>query len=159
MRFEFFTIPVRGGEAESEVLDHFLATHRIVEIDRQFLSDSANSAWCFCVAFSESGQRPTSSRRGKIDYKEVLNEIDFAQFARLRELRKELAESEGVPAYAIFTNAQLAEMVLRKVSSATSLREISGIGEARVEKYGAAFLRTLSLARDKNRAPGEGREQ
>ena len=46
---------------------------------------------------------------GRIDYKEVLSAPEFERFARLRLLRKELAEKEGVPAYAIFTNEQLAQ--------------------------------------------------
>jgi superfamily II DNA helicase RecQ len=76
----------------------------------------------------------------------VLSEQAFAVFARLRSLRKELAESEGIPAYALFTNEQLAEMVQRRVQTAAALREIAGIGEARIEKYGETFLRLLCEA-------------
>ena len=47
-------------------------------------------------------------------------------FARLRALRKETADAEGVPAYALFTNDQLAEMVQRRVVTAAALREIAG---------------------------------
>ena len=47
----------------------------------------------------------------KIDYKEVLNEVDFAVFARLRDLRKVISDKEAIPAYSIFTNEQLAAMV------------------------------------------------
>jgi len=50
------------------------------------------------------------------------------------------------PSYAVFTNEQLAEMVQRRVASAAALREISGVGEARIEKYGAAFLDILKEA-------------
>lgn len=64
-------------------------------------------------------------------------------FARLRALRKTLAEQEGVPAYALFTNEQLAGMVQRRVRTVGDLREIDGVGEARVEKYGGAFLDIL----------------
>ena len=51
-----------------------------------------------------------------------------------------------MPAYAVFTNEQLAEMVQRRVTSAAALREIAGIGEARVEKYGPAFLDLIEQA-------------
>ncbi len=145
MRYQFFTIPVHAGEMEIEALNIFLSGNRIVEIDRQFVSDGTNSAWSFCIGFSVAGQRPSSMRRGKVDYKEVLNEPDFAKFARLRQLRKQLADQEGVPAYAIFTNEQLSEMVKRKVVNATALREIPGVGEGRVEKYGSNFLELLAM--------------
>jgi superfamily II DNA helicase RecQ len=79
-----------------------------------------------------------------VDYKEVLNEADFAVFSRLRDLRKVIAEKEAVPAYAIFTNEQLAAMVTGKVESLTEMGKIDGIGAARIEKYGAAFLKALT---------------
>jgi ribonuclease D len=48
-----------------------------------------------------------------------------------------------VPAYAIFTNEQLAEIVQRKLRTASALGEIEGVGKARVDKYGALFLALL----------------
>lgn len=69
---------------------------------------------------------------GGEDAAQELNQ--FLAFARLRALRKERAEAEGVPAYALFTNEQLADMVRRRVTSAAVLQDIPGIGEARVEK-------------------------
>ena len=89
----------------------------------------------------ESG--PVSPRKGKIDYREVFNEPDFALFARLRNLRKTLAEQEGVPAYALFTNEQLAAMVHQRVTSKAALSAIDGVGTARIDKYGEAFLALL----------------
>jgi superfamily II DNA helicase RecQ len=54
-----------------------------------------------------------------------------------------VAEKEGVPVYTVLTNEQLAQMVQKKVSSKAGLKEIEGVGEARVEKYGEAVLRVL----------------
>ena len=63
------------------------------------------------------GKASELTKRAKVDYKTVLNERDFAAFAELRNLRKELSEKEGVPPYALFTNEQLAAMVTQQVSS------------------------------------------
>ena len=66
-----------------------------------------------------------------------------------------------MPAYALCTNEQLAEMVRRPVQSLDSLAGIDGVGQARVEKYGGAFLRILkeSLPALTNGVPGgEARE-
>jgi superfamily II DNA helicase RecQ len=152
VRFRFFTIPLHGGEDQAQELNRFLAGHRLLAIDRQFVADGANSAWAICVSFDENGAemapRPVGSvgKRGKVDFKDILGAEEFAVFARLRALRKERAEAEGVPAYALFTNEQLAEMVQRRVVSATALREIPGIGEARIEKYAEGFLAILQEA-------------
>ena len=69
--------------------------------------------------------------------------VDFVTFARLREVRKELAKAEQVPAYAIFTNEQLAEIAKALPLSANALSKIEGVGESRVEKYGGQFLKVL----------------
>lgn len=147
MKLRFFTIPIRGGGGDAaDELNRFLSAHRILSVDRSFVQDGANSAWALCVSFETAEESPQVGKRGKIDYREVLNEQDFAAFAKLRTLRKELAEKEGIPAYAVLTNEQLAEMVQRRVLTATALREIAGIGDARIEKYGEAFLRLLREA-------------
>ena len=78
-----------------------------------------------------------------VDYKEILSPADFVTFARLREVRKELAKAEQVPAYAIFTNEQLAEIAKALPLSANALSKIEGLGENRVEKYGGQFLKVL----------------
>jgi len=146
MQLRFFTIPIHGGDEAADELNRFLGIHRILAVDRSFVQDGANSAWALCVSFELAEGRPQPGKRGKIDYREVLNEQDFAIFAKLRSLRKELADNEGIPAYAVLTNEQLAELVQRRVQTATALREIAGIGDARIEKYGERFLRLLREA-------------
>ena len=145
MQIRFFSVPVHGGDEAAEILNRFLAGHRVLSMDRSFVQDGPNSAWSFCVHFESSEGRPDlpPGKRPKVDYREVLNEQDFAIFARLRALRKERAEREGVPAYALFTNEQLAEMVQRRVTTPSALIGISGVGDARVEKYGGDFLKLL----------------
>ena len=143
MLVRFFAIPIQGGDEAAEELNQFLGAHRIVAIDRQFVEDGPDSVWALCVTYVQASNRPQTAKRGKIDYREVLSEPDFAVFAKLRALRKTLADKEGVPAYALFTNEQLAEMVQRRVRTVGALREIAGVGEARVDKYGEDFLAIL----------------
>jgi len=143
MKLQFFTIPVRDPEAVTTELNAFLASHRIAQIDRQFVADGGNSAWSVCVTYLDSGGRPVPEKRGSTDYRDVLPDAQFRVFAKLRSLRKELAEKDGVPAYALFTNEQLAEMVRRPVTSVTTLKTISGIGQSRAEKYGEKFFAVL----------------
>ena len=140
MQVRFFAIPIHGGEEAAETLNRFLAGHRIVAMDRAFVQDGANSLWAVSVTVVQAASRPQAPRKATVDYKEVLSDGDFALFAKLRSLRKDLAEAGGVPAYALFTNDQLAEMAQRRVASAAALREIAGVGEARARKYGAPFL-------------------
>lgn len=88
-------------------------------------------------------------KKGKIDYKEVLDEPDFRVYAALRDLRKKLADQEGVPVYAVFTNEQLAEMARRRTGSDAQLSEIPGVGESRVKKYGELFIDLIKAEAEK----------
>ncbi len=58
----------------------------------------------------------------------------------LRAERGRLAREQGVPAYVVFHDATLVEMAARKPRSAEDLALISGIGQRKIEQYGAAFL-------------------
>jgi superfamily II DNA helicase RecQ len=113
-------------------------------VEHQFAQIGANSAWSICVSYVANDGRPSSStKKAKIDYREVLSKSDFQVYAKLRALRKTLADKEGVPAYALFTNQQLADMVQQRVTTASGMREITGIGESKVTKYGDTFLDIL----------------
>ena len=138
-------------------LNAFLRAHRILSVDRHFVQDGANSIWAICVSYLGDANRPlvAGAKRPKVDYRDVLSEADFAVFAKLRNLRKELAEKEGIPAYALFTNEQLAEMVQRRVGSLNAIKEIEGVGNSRIEKYGAQFLALLK-AKDVSLHNGSG---
>src|SRR5262245_20257155 len=69
--------------------------------------------------------------------------VDDALFARLRALRRELADGEGVPAYIVFSDAVLARMAALRPTDEAGLLAISGVGPAKLARYGAAFLRLL----------------
>lgn len=74
----------------------------------------------------------------------MLSETDFGLYIELRNLRKELADSYGVPPYALFINEQLAAMVEQRIRNKTALQAIPGDGKSRVEKYGDQFLQKLT---------------
>ena len=161
MKLSFFTIPAKWPEEAQQALNAFCIQHRIMNLEKHFVDLGNDSFWSICVTYND-GVGPAilsvgGNRRDRIDYKEVLGEQDFVVYAELRNLRKSLSEQEGVPAYALFTNEQLAEMVTRRVCSLSELAKIEGIGKARLEKYGGAFvglLKTITASpADNNHAP------
>ena len=103
MQLRFFTVPIHAPDAATAELNQFLVAHRILSIDRQLISDGANSVWTICVSFDDGTgtaiRRAPFGKRGKVDFRDLLSEPEFAVFARLRALRKERADAEGVPAY------------------------------------------------------------
>lgn len=90
------------------------------------------------TALKKEETRTKGSRRpsGETGYDEAL-------FEKLRSLRKGLAEVQRVPPYIIFSDKTLHEISRQYPSTLQEMRAISGIGEAKLDKYGAAFLREI----------------
>jgi ATP-dependent DNA helicase RecQ len=64
-------------------------------------------------------------------------------FAVLKQLRKRLADAQGVPSYIVFNDRALREMAQRRPTTEDELLEISGVGPAKLERYGEAFLEVI----------------
>ena len=67
-------------------------------------------------------------------------ECDEALFERLRELRRQLADERGVPAYIIFSDVSLREMARKYPANSTEFRRIPGVGAQKLKDFGEAFL-------------------
>jgi ATP-dependent DNA helicase RecQ len=70
-------------------------------------------------------------------------EYNSALFALLRQKRKELADQAGVPPYVIFSDRTLIEMAAYYPQSKTSLLNIAGVGQMKLNRYGEAFLEVI----------------
>jgi ATP-dependent DNA helicase RecQ len=70
---------------------------------------------------------------------------DNGLFARLRALRRQLADERGIPAYMVISDASLIAMIESRPRSPGDLLRVSGFGPKKVAQYGAAFLEVLRL--------------
>lgn len=68
---------------------------------------------------------------------------DQQLFEALRELRRSIAEKQGVPPYIIFHDQTLQQMALQRPHELSALRRINGVGERKLERYGLAFLNEI----------------
>ena len=75
--------------------------------------------------------------------REAIPAADRALFETLRAKRLELARAANVPPYVIFHDKTLADMAARCPQSVAELAAIPGVGEAKLARYGAAFLEVL----------------
>lgn len=69
---------------------------------------------------------------------------DKALFEELRSLRRHLAEGENVPPYIILSDASLTEMATYFPQSMYDLKQISGFGEHKINRYGSYFLELMT---------------
>lgn len=143
MPFAIFQIPVLHGEEAQAELNTFLESHRALRVERQFVSQGDTSFWTFCVDYSTTSRSVAArgstlgrggSAKAKIDYREILSPEDFQVFAKLRDVRKQLAAVEGIPVYVVFTNEQLAAIVQTKAKTKAELAKIEGLGDGKLDK-------------------------
>ncbi len=80
--------------------------------------------------------RPKAERVGDIACDELL-------FEKLRQLRKTIADGQGVPPYIVFGDGSLRQMAREYPVSEGDFRRISGVGERKVQDYGNSFLEEI----------------
>ncbi|MEM6986844.1 MAG: HRDC domain-containing protein, partial [Pseudomonadota bacterium] len=86
---------------------------------------------------------PTASKRSRSGGRRASGappDVDPALWAQLRAFRMDLANVDDVPAYRVFTDATLAELAHRKPTHLADMLSVSGVGEAKLERYGDAFV-------------------
>ena len=93
------------------------------------------------VARNTAGGKSSTSRRSGQNVRDQIT--DHAGWDALRACRKELADKQGVPPYVIFHDTTLFDMLERRPSTLEELAEVSGVGAAKLEKYGDVFLQAL----------------
>ncbi|WP_347373678.1 DNA helicase RecQ [Aequorivita sp. Q41] len=65
-------------------------------------------------------------------------------FEKLKTLRSKLAQAANMPAYIVFSDAALEDMEHKKPQNLEEFAEISGVGKAKLEKYGADFIKVIN---------------
>jgi len=70
----------------------------------------------------------------------IVSDVDGPLLESLRTLRTKLARAQNVPAYVVFSDRTLVELATHRPMTSAAMREIHGIGDAKLERYGAEFL-------------------
>ena len=81
----------------------------------------------------------TAARAAKSD-KLTSKNYDKKLFAKLRKLRKSIADEDGLPPYVVFSDATLIDMAEILPTSYGEMLAVSGVGQRKLEKYADPFL-------------------
>src|SRR5450830_280303 len=88
-------------------------------------------------------------RQSAKDYAETeLNTAEQTRFDKLRWWRVETARTHNVPAYVIFPDATLREIARQAPQTLIALRAISGVGDKKLDSYGAEILQLIEELED-----------
>lgn len=121
----------RGGCRHQAILGHF---------DEQIEPCGTSCDVCTGVSVEDMTTMPLGVRAPRVREAAPPAEVDDELLARLKSLRKQLADANGVPAYIVFNDRTLRELAERQPSTLDEMLSISGVGAAKLERYGAAFL-------------------
>ncbi|MGE8056508.1 DNA helicase RecQ [Bacillus mycoides] len=80
-------------------------------------------------------------RKERVETRQIVQ--DHPLFEVLREVRKEIAQGEGVPPFVIFSDQTLKDMCAKMPQSESGLLTVKGIGEHKLVKYGSQFLQAV----------------
>ncbi|MBK5447365.1 DNA helicase RecQ [Bacillus sp. TH22] len=80
-------------------------------------------------------------RKERVETRQIVQ--DHPLFEVLREVRKEIAQGEGVPPFVIFSDQTLKDMCAKMPQSDSELLTVKGIGEHKLVKYGSQFLQAV----------------
>ncbi|MBJ8015868.1 DNA helicase RecQ [Bacillus cereus group sp. N34] len=80
-------------------------------------------------------------RKERVETRQIVQ--DHPLFEVLREVRKEIAQGEGVPPFVIFSDQTLKDMCAKMPQSDSELLTVKGIGEHKLVKYGSRFLQAV----------------
>ncbi len=89
-----------------------------------------------------SARRAPKARPAKVAAD--LSGEDAGLFETLRAWRAGVAKEAGLPAYVVFHDATLREIAVRRPATLDALGQISGVGAAKLERYGVGVLATVA---------------
>ena len=140
MQIKLFTIPIGDSGTALDEMNRFLKINKILEVQNQLISNENGAYWCFCVRYIEKTFEPTSDNAAKVDYKQVLDEATFVKFSKLREISKKVAADAGIPAFAVFTDEELASLAKLETITQKNMLSVKGIGDKKVERFAKYFI-------------------
>mgnify|MGYP006073530431 FL=1 len=82
----------------------------------------------------------TKAKKQKV----AIEEFDMPLWIKLKTCRKRLADENNVPAFVVFSDATLQEMLTRQPQNKQQMLAISGVGITKFERFGIHFLNVLT---------------
>ena len=152
MQVKIFNIPLSDDGTYLAELNKFISANKVLEVEQQFFQNEKGACWSFCLRYiaNSSSYNSFGASKTKVDYKNILSEADFDIFSQLREIRKEIAMFDAVPAYAVFTDEELGLMAKIPELTLGEMQKIKGIGAKKIEKYGKPLLEKFIKIKETN---------
>ena len=129
---------------DDKPMQDFIVDKEVIEFTEHFFIHEKTPYLTVLLSFRDL---PPDERRKRHRGKDPRKELDQRErniYDALRTWRATRAKQEGIPAYMIANNRQLAEMIKSGIKSKADLSAVRGIGEAKVTQYGEEILDTMA---------------
>lgn len=146
-------MPVFDDSEIVEELNRFLRSHRVLEESHELVTTKNGAYLHFCVKYLPSMSSKEQFRgKIKVNYQEVLSKEDFQKFLDLKKIRKNLADINALPAYAIFTDQELADISKLERLSEEEMAKIPGIGKSKVSNYAQIMIKRYNEMKENEKS-------
>ena len=100
----------------------------------------------------EDSAREDRTKKSSKRSTDTLTKAGYELFEVLRQLRFQIAREAGMPPYMIFSDKTLIDMCVKTPGDKTAMLNVSGVGEAKYEKYGERFIKAIATYLEENPA-------
>lgn len=159
MQCKFFSVPLDPQQAleREKKLNDFLRATDVKRVFASLADQPQGPMWSVLFLYDEAGQltpktvaAPTASAGAlpdpSPDSGPPLSSEQVKLVMALKKWRADQAATEGVPLYMVAHNKWLEDIVRMPVKAMDDLTKVRGLGEWRIQKYGAKIVETLNSA-------------
>ncbi len=129
---------------DEAVVNDYLDRYEILNISTELIKDDINY-WSVLIHYKDKHLSQKASKI-TVDEENDLSEEEIIIYNKLKIWRSEKADKLKLPSYIIFHNKHLMAIARHKPSQIDDLQHISGLGKARIDKFGAEILKVLENA-------------
>lgn len=141
---------ISGTDTEQSQIGHIRTMYRYAETDKcrhrglaMYFGEQMDRCEVSCDECTDLDadlHDAATPRAARVPVQVELDESAAGLFEELRTLRKRIADERGVPAYIVFNDATLRDMASRMPMTDGEFLGVSGVGSAKLDRYGAEFL-------------------
>lgn len=151
MRCKIFSVPLESETAldRERKLNDFLGSTNVKRVFASIANQPEGPIWSVLFFYEEGAevtQKIPANPGAPMDYGSPLTGEQVKWMIALKKWRADQAASEGVPLYMVAQNRWLEEIVRMPARALDDLVKVQGLGEWRVQKYGAKILEVLNAA-------------